>query len=205
MGPEFPTPVTDTERDPAREGSGTSTHRLLRRVQQGDEQALDSLIDRVTAPLRRWAHRRLPTWVRDGTDTADLVQDALTRAFRHIGHFEPRGPRALQAYLRQCVRNRIVDEVRRAGRRPPTEALDGVDVAAPGSPWGDLIAAQDFERYSRCLGRLDEQERELIVGRLELGYNFRQLALLTGRTSPDAARMALRRALMRLAEEMGSA
>jgi len=205
VGPEGPSPVADTERDPAREGSGTTTHRLLRKFQQGDEGALDRLFDRVTGPLRRWAHRRLPRWVRDGTDTADVVQDALTRAFHHIGRFEPRGPRALQAYLRQCVRNRIVDEVRRAERRAPTEALDGVDVAAPGSLWDELIEAQGIERYRRCLGRLDEQERELIVGRLELGYNFQQLALLTGRSSPDAARMALRRALMRLAEEMGSA
>ncbi len=203
MGPEGPPPVAGSERDRARQRS-TSTHHLLQKVQQGDDRALDRLVERVTGPLRRWAHRRLPQWVRDGTDTADMVQDALTRTFPLLKRFEPRGSGALQAYLRQCVRNRIVDEVRRAERRAPTEAMDGMEVAAPGSLLNDLMEAQAAERYRLGLDRLGGHERELIVGRLELGYNFQQLALLTGRSSPDAARMALRRALLHLAEEMGS-
>ena len=43
-----------------------------------------------------------------------------------------------------------------------------------------------------------------MVARLELGYNYSQIALAAGRPSVDAARMAVRRALLRLAEEMGS-
>ena len=41
------------------------------------------------------------------------------------------------------------------------------------------------------------------IGRLELGYSFRQLAAVDGRASPDTVRMALKRALVRLAAEMG--
>ena len=37
-----------------------------------------------------------------------------------------------------------------------------------------------------------------IVGQSELGYTDRQLALVEGLPSPDAARMALRRAMIRL-------
>ena len=42
----------------------------------------------------------------------------------------------------------------------------------------------------------------MIVGRAELGYSFKQLALIDDRASPDAARIALQRALVRLSREM---
>ena len=54
----------------------------------------------------------------------------------------------------------------------------------------------------RALGRLTERERRLIVGRGELGYSFEQLALVDDRASAEAARKALRRALVRLSAEM---
>jgi len=42
------------------------------------------------------------------------------------------------------------------------------------------------------------------LARLELGYSYAQITVATGRPSTDAARMAVRRALVHLAEEMGS-
>ena len=42
------------------------------------------------------------------------------------------------------------------------------------------------------------------MARLELGYNYSQIAVATGRPTVDAVRMAVRRALLHLAEEMGS-
>jgi DNA-directed RNA polymerase specialized sigma24 family protein len=43
------------------------------------------------------------------------------------------------------------------------------------------------------------------VGRLELDYSYEQLAAATGRRNPDAVRIALRRAVLRLAERMRDA
>jgi DNA-directed RNA polymerase specialized sigma24 family protein len=37
---------------------------------------------------------------------------------------------------------------------------------------------------------------------MELHYSYDQIALLLGKASPDAARMSVKRALQRLAEEM---
>jgi DNA-directed RNA polymerase specialized sigma24 family protein len=55
------------------------------------------------------------------------------------------------------------------------------------------------------LSRLRESERVLIVGTVELGYTYEQLAVATGRRTPGAARVALHRALRRLADEMSHA
>ena len=181
-----------------------SSARLLERAVRGDRSAIDELFARYLPRLRRWTRGRLPRWARGVVDTSDLVQDTLLHALTRITVFEPKGDGALRAYLRQAVENRIRDELRRVARRPAVESLDGDDQVPGGgpSPLDRAIDDQTWARYLSALKRLTPRERRLIVGRAELGYSFTQLAYIDGRASPDAARMALKRALVRLASEM---
>jgi len=140
------------------------------------------------------------------TDTADVVQDVLMRTFRRIDLFEHRGRGTLQAYLRRGVENRILDEMRRVRRRPSVEdeeAADEIPAQGPSALDGVLDAEQEA-RYKRALAMLSDDERLLVVGRLELGYSYEQLALVSHRPSKEAARMALRRAVLKVAEKMSS-
>lgn len=180
-----------------------SSLRLLRRARDGDRLALDALFQRQLPPLLRWAHGRLPRWARTASDTADLVQDALLQTFRRLDRFEPRGHHALQAYLRRAIQNRITDEVRRGVRTPGDQSQgDAVHAARTPSPLDAAIHEESTARYRRGLASLRADDRSLIVGRIELGYSYEQLALACGRVTPDASRVAVRRALVRLAEMM---
>jgi len=182
----------------------TTTLALLRRARNGDRDALEGLFARLLPSLRRWAHGRLPGSARDLSDTADLVQHALVGALRHLDRFEPRRRDALRAYLRQAIRNRVADELRRNWRRPLHVSMDGADFASESglSPLARLLSREQQERFVRAIDRLRAEDRELVVARLDLGYNYSQIALATGRPSADAARMAVHRALLRLAGEM---
>src|SRR5687768_542271 len=143
-----------------------STFELIARVRLGDKDALERLVARHVAPLRRWVSGRLPRWARDLADTDDLVQDTLLRTFKNIEAFEPRGVGALQAYLRQAVINRLRDELRRKGRAPAMVDLDGLDLQAAGSPLEAAIGREAVERYQSALARLKPEERDAIVGRV---------------------------------------
>lgn len=179
-----------------------STLELLDRARQGDEEALERLFARHLKPLQRWASGRLPRWARDLADTDDLVQDTLLRTFRTIGGFQPRRVGALQAYLRQAVLNRLRDELRRKGREPYAQGLDSVQLEAAGSPLEEAIGQETVERYEAALQRLKPEEREVIIARVEMDCSYEELAEALGKPSPDAARKAAQRALVRLAEEM---
>lgn len=183
--------------------SGSSL-RLLARARRGDRSALDALVVRNEGPLRRWARGKLPQWLRRISDTADLVQDTLFQTFQRLDRLDARQEGALQAYLRQAVKNRIRDEFRRAKSRPiATELVDMVDEGQR-SPLDEAISQEMLARYRAALARLKPDAQEAIVGRVELGYSYEQLALTLGKRTPDAARMAVARALTQLAEEMGS-
>jgi RNA polymerase sigma-70 factor (ECF subfamily) len=179
-----------------------SSRELLGRARQGDRRAMSALIVRHVPFLQRWAHGRLPRWARSLADTGDLVQDAILKTFRRLDRFEPRAEHALRVYLRRAIQNRIRDELRRHDVRGTALELDGQEQDRSPSPLALSISSEQMARYRGALCRLREEERALIVGRFELGYNYEQLALATGRVSPDAARVALRRAMRRLAEEM---
>jgi len=175
---------------------------LLLRARLGDRDAFEHLFERLTCSLRRWARGRLPRWARQRADTGDVVQDAVTEALPRLATFEPRRQKALQSYLRKAVMNRVRDEIRWAARRKRTVPIESIDLTAPVSLFDQAVDDEQRARYRAALGRLENADRELLVASLELGYSYEQVALATGRSSPDAARMAIRRALLRLAKEM---
>ena len=179
-----------------------STLRLLERARTGDREALEVLFARCVPLLNRWAQGRLPRWARDAADTQDLVQDTVLQTFKRLESFEPRREGALQAYLRQAVMNRIRDELRRFERRPAAADLDPDSPDPSPSPLEEAIGRQATERYERALGRLKPEEREAVIARVEMGYTYEELADALDKPTPEAARKACQRALIRLAAEL---
>jgi RNA polymerase sigma factor (sigma-70 family) len=206
MGAEASRSMTRTPdgstRPPERPLDPETTVELLNRVKAGDDQARERLVSRCLPPLRRWARGRLPTYARDMLDTEDLVQDSVIAALRRIEGFEARREGALQAYLRQAVANRIKDVIRYKRRRPMQTELPE-DAADQGeSPLDQVIGLQNTERYEAAMLRLREADREAIVARVELRYSYQELAVALGKPTPDAARVAVARAVYRLAREI---
>jgi RNA polymerase sigma factor (sigma-70 family) len=179
-----------------------STFDLVERAKSGDGDALNRLFARYLPSLRRWASGRLPRWSRDLMDTDDLVQETVLRAVKRIDQFESRHEGALQAYLRQAIVNRIRDEVRRTKRSPVPTELDENASDRGASPLESAIGTEALERYEAALARLRPEEREAIVARVEMDGTYQEVAQALGKPSADAARMAVSRALLRLAEEM---
>jgi RNA polymerase sigma-70 factor (ECF subfamily) len=190
---------------PLETGELCSSLTLLARAQAGDRIALESLIARYLPRLQRWASGRLPHWARDMADTQDLVQDTLFQTFQKIDRFEARGEGALFGYLRQAILNRIRDELRRAKRRPARTDIDSQVQDQSRSPLEEAIGREAIERYERALAALRQEDREAVVARIELGYTNEEIADLLGKPTPNAARMAVQRAIVRLARQMRNA
>ena len=181
---------------------GETSVELLAKVRAGDDEALQRLLEHHVPRLRRWATGRLPSWARDRDDTDDLVQETVIRTLRKIEGFDPQHEGALQAYLRQALLNRVRDEIRRAKRKTPAEALDSAEPASDPSPLEEAIGQEAQERYDAALQRLKTDDREAIILRIELGYAYADVAEALGKPSVAAAHMAVSRALLRLAKEM---
>lgn len=173
---------------------------LVRQALERRPSAIQKLFTRLWPTLERWARGRLPRWARARLDTKDLVQEAFLGLLPRLHQVEPRQKEALRNYLRESIRNKIRDEVRRAGTVEVEVAEVPTVPDTATSPFEAALRGEDEARYRAALSRLTPNDRELVVGRIELGFSYEQLALATGKRSPGAARVAVRRALLRLAK-----
>lgn len=154
---------------------------------------------RLLPSLLNWAHGRLPRQARQRFDTEDLVQEAALAALtRFSSREEPLGN--VEGYLRRSIRNRIVDEVRHARRLGVHAAHADHEPPDPSPlPVEAIVESEERRRFRAALAQLNEDDQHLIVGRIELGLSWRHLARATGRSSADAARVAAKSAVLRLA------
>ena len=190
----------------SRPDSGTpgpeTTFSLVVRARGGDRSALDELCVRYLPRLRRWAHGRLPAWTRQAIDTEDLVQDTLTQVAGRIQSFEPRHEGAFQGYVRTALLNRIRDIARQYQRKGAQDPLDSEIAGHEHSPLDLAIGQETIDRYEAALERLRQEERDLVIARIEMGLPHAEIARMFDKPSVAAVHMALSRALVRLAEEM---
>jgi RNA polymerase sigma-70 factor (ECF subfamily) len=181
------------------------TEMLLRRIRAGDAEARQALYDRCLPALLRWAHGRLPQYVRGANDTEDLVQTTLLRALRHLDDFKASGSGAFLAYLRQILLNEVRHEIRSQRRHGGAHlAVEDVELVDEGKSAVEmLVSEQRLRAYENALATLSRRQQELLVLRIEFGLSWQEIALEIG-GSADAVRMTATRALQRMAEAIGN-
>lgn len=179
-----------------------STQELVERAQAGDERASTALVQKHLPALRRWAHGRLPRAARDLSETDDLVQVTMMRALKNLPAFDVKGSGAFFGYLRHVLTNLLRDEMRRLSRRPAHEEVSPEMVSSAPTPMQATLDLETLQAYEKALRKLDGEQRELVVMRVELGLGHEEIAARSGSPSANAARMRVARALARLAELM---
>lgn len=178
-----------------------STATLLRRVRDGDLTARERLCALYLPVLRRWAHGQMPHNARDLVDTHDLVQITLMRVLDRVAQFEPRHEGAFLCYLREALLSSIRDEIRRSVRRGGGKRVE-LDEALPLPAIAEAVGADTLAEYERALALLEPGEREAVLLRIEFGLSFAEIAEALEKPSADAARMAVKRALVALAGKL---
>lgn len=159
---------------------------------------LEALTHHVTA-LRRLARQALAARYAY-VDPDDVVQDVIVRVVRRWPLLRFADERALAGYLQRAVINRARDAQRQAPRWVDVE-LDGMHSPRP-SALEVMMAAECRCRSASALRQLRASDRRVVVGRVLQSLSYQDLARLSGHATPDAARKATGRALVRLRQRL---
>ncbi len=101
--------------------SPASVESLVLAFQQGDESAMDRLVERMRGPLLRIA-----TWVvRDPVTAEDIFIDSMAKLLTLLSDFDT--PSKFDAYAKRTVRNAAVDTIRRRSDRDSIRSLRDTD------------------------------------------------------------------------------
>lgn len=132
---------------------GESSAVLIRRIAQGDRQALGALYDRFAGLVNGLARLVL----HDPAEAEDVVQTVFIQVWRQADRYD--SSRATpEAWLNSLARTRALDQLRRRTHRRETQ--DDQEPRPVDAPLADRIAVR------AALGRLPETERRT----LELAY-----------------------------------
>lgn len=194
---------------------GEETRDLLTGARSGKEAAVNQLLDRHRAAVRRLVQLRMDQKIQRRVDVSDVVQDVLVEANRRLRDYLADPPMPFHLWIRQIAKDRIID----VHRRHRVSARRSVDreqpLAAP--PGGDrstldlaiqlcdpqltpaAIATQRemARRVSAAIAQLDEPDCEVIVMRHYEQLTNQEIAKSLGLSEP-AASMRYLRAIRRL-------
>jgi RNA polymerase sigma-70 factor (TIGR02960 family) len=182
------------------------TEATLGRAQAGDGEAFRELIDPYRRELLAHCYRILGSV----QDAEDVLQEALLAAWRSIGRFDGRSPRA---WLYRIATNRSLNYLRGESHRPqPAGPHDqGPGLVRSGEPWwlepypddlGDLTPGPEARYDAResialsfvaGLQHLPPQQRAVLVLRDVIGFSAAEAADILG-TTQAAVNSALIRA-----------
>lgn len=195
-------PGSGSDRLPDGATPAESTMELTLRARSGDQLAREVLCLRCLKSLTRYAAGRLPPSARDMLDTQDVVLEAVQRGMSHLDDFEVRHPGALLAYMRTTLRNLIIDSVRSRVKQPLKVSLDERHADRGQSPLERVLGEEQVAIYEAAVARLKPRDAALVTLKIEEHLSHAEIASELGFASSGAARVAARRAVLRLAHEM---
>ncbi|SHF53349.1 RNA polymerase sigma-70 factor, ECF subfamily [Kaistia soli DSM 19436] len=168
---------------------------LMRSALAGDQAAYESLLRELAPALRASVRRRLAGMGQSVDACEDIVQETLLAIHlkRHTWRTsDPFGP-----WLFTVARNKLIDHVRKRGRRIEIPIEDFADIlpAAEERPGTD---AADVERH---LAELPTKQRAVLRAVAVEGASVAEAARKHGMT-PGAVRVALHRGFASLASRL---
>ncbi len=174
---------------------------LMRAAQDGDSVAYAQLLTIITPVLRRTVQRQ--RWFSQPADVEDLVQEILVSLHAVRGTYDPDRP--FLPWLLAIARNRMVDALRRRGRRAANE----VSVAEyPETSLGESAntmegAYGDPEALRRAIGRLPPGQRRAIELLKLQELSLKEASARSG-MSVGALKVAVHRGMIALRKALSS-
>lgn len=132
--------------------SSESERLLIRRIVAGEPAAWNELIARFEGRLLRYVSRRTP----DRAAAEDVVQETFIGLLVSLPNFDRRQP--LESYLFSIAAHKLVDRLRRDGRRPALPLAAG----AGSQGWEPLGSARPASSIARSHERRRLEESALV-------------------------------------------
>ena len=165
----------------------------MRAAQAGDAAAYRRLLSTLADMLRRWVRRELARQGYGIADAEDIVQETLLAIHLKRGSWDP--DRAILPWLRAVTRHKLIDSLRRRGRRVMVPVDDVLETLAAPEP-EETLSSEALDRHLATLPPGQSQVvRAISVDGLSPAETAKRLSLSEG-----AVRVALHRGLTALAK-----
>ena len=185
--------------------------RLLDCARQGNSEALSTLYHRFLPGIFGYIATRVP----DRATAEDLTSDVFLQMVEGIGHLRAQDEAGFTAWLLRIARVRVAGYYRQREKQPPHLSLPGEAsehtyaaslLLLESHPEADPVhwteAREDWQAVVGAINHLTEEQRQVLVGRLILGYDVATVAQMLGKNA-NAVKALQFRALHSLQRLLG--
>jgi RNA polymerase sigma-70 factor, ECF subfamily len=164
--------------------------RLLDRARQGDSEALSMLYHRFLPAIFGYVATRVP----DRATAEDLTADVFLRMVEGIDRLRASDEAGFSAWLLRIARMTVAGYYRQREKHPMPVPLPNEDVeerqreprmlleeSAASDPSYLVEAREDWQEVVQAINLLTEEQRQVLVGRLILGYDVAMVAQMVGK------------------------
>jgi RNA polymerase sigma-70 factor (ECF subfamily) len=151
---------------------------LVRRAQQGDQQAFAQLYEEHFDRVYRYVVLKIG----DRMEAEDMTQQVFLSAFQSVSSYKIKGS-PFASWLYRIAHNKVVDHLRRKKRQPvQLEESMASSFITDGDP--QLVAEQNIsaEQLSKATKLLTEAQQEVISLRFAAGLSIAEVAKAMGKS-----------------------
>jgi len=150
---------------------------LIRRVQEGDQEAFRRIFDQYHKRVYRIAYGV----VRESEEALDIVQEVFIKLYRTIGSFK--GKSSLYTYLYRMAINTAIDHTRRKGKSIPV-SLDEEGAPQPIEDLGKgpeklLLQKEQEQTVKKAIETLPLDQKTTLLLREVEGLSYQEIAEVT--------------------------
>ena len=218
LGPRRTRGPKDDRQDAPRSGSGplgderladsdlqasVNTEDLLSKAREGTPEAWEELYRRHRRMLIVLVRSQIPEFAQRSFDAEDVLQAAFSKVWTRLASFQYRGEGSLRRWISTIVFNEFKRKLKEHGREhgpPEEESMSGVMAREPareGAPSEFLRSHEEEVRLFEAMGRLEEDDRELVSMQFFEGLSLIRIGEILG-LHRNMVRKRLTRALERL-------
>lgn len=169
---------------------------LLMQVAAGQNQAVSGVIDAYGGLV--WSLAR--KYFSRSDEAEDAVQDAFIAIWKAADKYDPEVA-AESTYVAMIARRRMIDQLRKQGRRPTTQALEGSP--EPEGESSDRLADEEqAQTVLKVIDALDPPQPEVIKHSLMDGLTHTEIAEKTG-LPLGTVKTHIRRGLSKVRKALG--
>ncbi len=185
--------------------------RLLDRARQGNAEALSALYHRFLPGIFGYIATRVP----DRATAEDLTSDVFLQMVEGIHHLRAEDEAGFTAWLLRIARVTVAGYYRKREKQPAHLSLPGQAwenthaeslILLESHPEADPVqwteAREDWQAVVQAINHLTEEQRQVLVGRLILGYDVATVAHMLGKKA-NAVKALQFRALQSLQRQLG--
>lgn len=173
------------------------TDLLLPQIAAGNLAAIDQFLRRYSTTVWGLARR----YCRNAEDAEDATQDIFVDIWKSASRYDAAQGSEL-TFAMTIARRRLIDRVRKVGRRPVEELLEDAGTLQAGTGLDRVELQDEVDRATAAMGQLRDEQRQVLELALGHGRTHQEISASIG-IPLGTVKSHARRGLIRLRELLG--